>query len=87
MQTYWGMDSDGIFYVIRQTEAKKKTQGIKESLMVVPLPGQQKCMVFFFSDFNYFQSDDRQVVNPMIMNAFLYDKVKLSRTEILAAFA
>jgi hypothetical protein len=55
--------------------------------MVVPLPGQQKCMVFFFSDFNYFQSDDRQVVNPMIMNAFLHDKVKLSRTEILAAFA
>jgi hypothetical protein len=39
-------------------------------------------MVFFFSDFNYFQSDDRQVVNPMIMNAFLHDKVKLSRTEM-----
>jgi hypothetical protein len=44
-------------------------------------------MVYFFSDFNYMQSDDRREVSPVLMNTIVHDWVRLSRAEVLSSFA
>lgn len=55
MQTYWGLDKDGTYYIVRQTDpsTKLRSQTIKEALVCVPISGGSKTMVYFFSDFNY----------------------------------
>ena len=89
MQTYWGVDEDGIYYIVRQTDpaAKLRSQTIKEALVCVPISGGTKTMVYFFSDFNYLQSDDRREVSPVLMNTIVHDWVRLSRAEVLSSFA
>lgn len=88
MQTYWGVDEEGAFYIIRQTDpsAKLRSQTIKEALVCIPIAEGAKTMVYFFSDFNYFQSDDRRSVSPILMNTIVHDWVRLSRTEVLTSF-
>ena len=53
--TYWASDTDGIFYVLRTSLEKRKAEdSLNEALVCIPLPNagsQDKCMVYFISDF------------------------------------
>lgn len=60
--TYWGVDDQGTFYVFRNIFMPAKSGSIKneidsafEAFVCVPLSGKtDRCMIYLFSEFNYF---------------------------------
>lgn len=102
MITYWGIDDKGAYYIIRSSfahhqkshgGAKKQSSSLEEPIteafVCLPLYGKsEKCMVYFFSDFNYFNCDGPkpQSVNPLLLNTLIHDSIKLARMNLLSSF-
>ena len=91
LATYWGIDEAGAFYVIRNSlpaGSKDAKQVISEAFVCVPMGGKSdKCAVYFFSDFNYYHSDDKKKsAHPLLLNPIVHDHIKVARMSVLSSF-
>lgn len=87
MRTYWGVDELGCFYVIRTLLNEGASTPINEAFVSVPLKakGREKSLLYFFSDFNYTETSKAKP-NPLLLNNFVHDQIKLERMNMLASF-
>ncbi|CDW82058.1 oxysterol binding family protein [Stylonychia lemnae] len=89
MLTYWCQDESGNFYVLRKSHSQSSKSGkvlnnVMEAYICVPIENNksEKCIVYFFSDFNYGEQGPS-----IVMNSLLQDKIKVMRMGILASLA
>ena len=83
VQTYWCQDESGTYYVLRKslvspTSEEKYINNAFEAFACVPVDHKShKCIVYYFSDFNYGKG------NQIILNSYIQDTIKLIRMNIL----
>jgi hypothetical protein len=86
MSTYWCKDEMGGFYVLRKSLPSSipdstSLNNISEAFVCLPLSSKSdKVLLYFFSDFNYGSEG-----NPLFLNNFTRDKIKLLRINVLAS--
>jgi hypothetical protein len=90
MITYWGVDELGCFYVLRSllSDVSGKTNDpIHEAFVCVPFKGEgrEKSLLYFFSEFNYSETS-KSKPNPLFLNNFVHDQIKVERMNLLASF-
>lgn len=89
MQTYWCSDETGAFYILRKSlpqygasNASRIINNVKEAFVFLPIDNKtDKCLVLFFSEFNYATQG-----HPIVFNSYTHDKIKLLRMDILASY-
>ena len=71
--TYWGYDENGCFYILRKSlynpsKGSNYINNLNECFAFVPIDNKsEKCLGFFFSEFNYGEG------NKYILNSYIID--------------
>ena len=76
MISYWGIDNNGSFIILRKSISQKKNKypEVNEAFVCMPINSKSdKCIAYYFSDYNHYLSDDKTVVNNILLNTLAHD--------------